>query len=47
MVKQSDTQAERRGGDRRQSSEDAYNGPERRKSDRRTIGTDAPTPAKG
>jgi hypothetical protein len=47
VVKQSETEAERRSGDRRQISTSDYTGPERRKSDRRTLGTDAPTPAKG
>ena len=45
MVKQSNTQADRRGGDRRQDTDGHYSGPERRKSDRRTIGSDAPAPA--
>jgi hypothetical protein len=41
MVKQSDTEAERRGNDRRKHAEPAYTGPERRQRDRRTMGAEA------
>jgi hypothetical protein len=47
MVKQSETEAERRSGDRRQISTSDYTGPDRRKSDRRALDADAPAPAKG